>query len=75
MIVEVRSYRIKPGGREEFIEFFETRFMPTLRSHGPLRPRVSAIRVSPRSLCSGKGASHAELLFSGNRIQNVGERV
>jgi len=34
MIVEVRSYRIKPGRREEFIEFFETRSIPALRSHG-----------------------------------------
>ena len=34
MIVEVRSYRIKPGHREEFVEFFETRAVPALRSHG-----------------------------------------
>src|SRR5213594_2036222 len=34
MIVEVRSYRIKPGRREEFIQFFETRAVPALRSHG-----------------------------------------
>ena len=34
MIVEVRSYRIKPGRREEFIEFFETRAVPALRSYG-----------------------------------------
>jgi hypothetical protein len=34
MIVEVRSYRIKPGLREEFIKFFETRSIPALRSHG-----------------------------------------
>lgn len=34
MIVEVRSYRIKPGCREEFIQFFETRCVPALRSHG-----------------------------------------
>jgi heme-degrading monooxygenase HmoA len=34
MIVEVRSYRIKPGRRQEFIEFFETRAVPALRSHG-----------------------------------------
>jgi heme-degrading monooxygenase HmoA len=34
MIVEVRSYRIKPGHREEFIQFFETRAVPALRSHG-----------------------------------------
>jgi heme-degrading monooxygenase HmoA len=34
MIVEVRSYRIKPGHREEFIEFFETRAVPALRSYG-----------------------------------------
>lgn len=34
MTVEVRSYRIKPGRRAEFIEFFETRAVPVLRSHG-----------------------------------------
>lgn len=34
MIVEVRSYRITPGRREEFIKFFETRSVPALRSHG-----------------------------------------
>jgi len=34
MIVEVRSYRVKPGRREEFIQFFETRSVPALRSHG-----------------------------------------
>jgi hypothetical protein len=34
MIVEVRSYRIKPGRREEFIRFFETRSIPALRAHG-----------------------------------------
>ncbi len=36
MIVEVRSYRIKPGHREEFIRLFETRAIPALRSHGML---------------------------------------
>ena len=34
MIVEVRSYRIKPGRRDEFIRFFETRSVPALQSHG-----------------------------------------
>ena len=34
MIVEVRSYRIKPGRRAEFVEFFETRAVPALREHG-----------------------------------------
>ena len=34
MIVEVRSYRIKPGLREEFVRLFETRAIPALRSHG-----------------------------------------
>jgi len=34
MIVEVRSYRIKPGRRAEFIHFFESRSVPALRSHG-----------------------------------------
>jgi NIPSNAP len=34
MIVEVRSYRTKPGKREEFIEFFLKRSVPALREHG-----------------------------------------
>jgi len=34
MIVEVRSYRIKPGRREEFIKLFETRAVPAQRTHG-----------------------------------------
>lgn len=34
MIVEVRSYRIKPGRREEFISLFEARAIPALRAHG-----------------------------------------
>jgi hypothetical protein len=34
MIIEVRSYRIKPGHRDEFIKLFETRAIPALRSHG-----------------------------------------
>jgi hypothetical protein len=34
MIVEVRSYRINPGRREEFLRFFETRAVPALRAHG-----------------------------------------
>ena len=34
MIVEVRTYRIKPGHREEFIRFFETRSIPALRAAG-----------------------------------------
>lgn len=34
MIVEVRSYRIKPGRRAEFLRFFETRAVPALRAHG-----------------------------------------
>jgi hypothetical protein len=36
MIVEVRSYRIKPGRRDEFIQLFETRAIPALRAHGML---------------------------------------
>src|SRR5215813_5143231 len=41
MIVEVRSYRIKPGRRAEFIQFFEARAIPALHSYrmtvlGPL---------------------------------------
>ena len=34
MIVEVRSYRIKPGRREEFLKFFEERAVPAHRSFG-----------------------------------------
>lgn len=34
MIVEVRSYRIKPGHRDEFIQLFETRAIPALRQYG-----------------------------------------
>jgi hypothetical protein len=34
MIVEVRSYRIKPGHREEFIKLFESRAIPALREYG-----------------------------------------
>jgi hypothetical protein len=34
MIVEVRSYRIRPGCRAEFIRFFETRAIPALHAHG-----------------------------------------
>jgi hypothetical protein len=34
MIVEVRSYRTKPGRREEFIKFFESRSIPAQRAHG-----------------------------------------
>ena len=34
MIVEVRSYRIKPGRREEFVQFFQTRAVPALRERG-----------------------------------------
>ncbi len=34
MIVEVRSYRIKPGRREEFIRLFESRAIPALREYG-----------------------------------------
>ena len=30
----MRSYRIKPGRRDEFIEFFEKRSIPALRSYG-----------------------------------------
>lgn len=36
MVVEVRSYRIKPGQRAEFIRLFEKRAVPALRSHGML---------------------------------------
>ena len=34
MIVEVRSYRIKPGHRAEFIQLFETRAVPAQRALG-----------------------------------------
>ena len=34
MIVEVRSYRIKPGKRDEFIRLFEKRAVPAQRTYG-----------------------------------------
>lgn len=34
MIVEVRSYRITPGRRDEFIEFFRTKAIPAQRDYG-----------------------------------------
>ncbi|HSS22177.1 MAG TPA: NIPSNAP family protein [Pyrinomonadaceae bacterium] len=34
MIVEVRSYRIKPGRRAEFVQLFEQRAIPAQRSYG-----------------------------------------
>jgi hypothetical protein len=34
MIVEVRSYRIKPNKRDEFIRLFETRAIAAQRSYG-----------------------------------------
>src|SRR6185369_6972162 len=34
MIVEVRSYRIKPGKRDEFIRLFEARAIEAQRSYG-----------------------------------------
>jgi hypothetical protein len=34
VIVEVRTYRIKSGRRQEFIELFETRAVPAQRSLG-----------------------------------------
>jgi len=34
MIVEVRSYRIKPGKRADFIDLFEKRAIPAQRSYG-----------------------------------------
>jgi hypothetical protein len=34
MIVEVRTYRIKAGRRDEFIRYFESTAVPALRAHG-----------------------------------------
>ena len=34
MIVEVRSYRIKPGHRDEFIRLFESRAIEAQREYG-----------------------------------------
>ena len=34
MIVEVRTYRIKPGLREQFLRFFESRAVPAQQSKG-----------------------------------------
>ena len=34
MVVEVRTYKTKPGMRDEFITFFVTRSIPALRAKG-----------------------------------------
>lgn len=34
MIVEVRTYRVKPGHRDEFIRFFEAQAIPAMQSYG-----------------------------------------
>jgi hypothetical protein len=34
MIVEVRTYRVKPGRREEFVHLFESRAVPAQRTLG-----------------------------------------
>src|SRR5437764_15154285 len=34
MIIEVRTYRMKPGRRAEFIRLFETRSVPAMRGYG-----------------------------------------
>jgi quinol monooxygenase YgiN len=34
MIIEVRTYRIKPGRRAEFIQLFDTKSVPAMRGHG-----------------------------------------
>jgi len=34
LLVEVRTYKIKAGRRERFLEFFEERAVPALRSKG-----------------------------------------
>ena len=34
MIIDVRTYRIKPGRRAEFIRLFETRSVGAMREHG-----------------------------------------
>ncbi|MBL6617660.1 MAG: NIPSNAP family protein [Reyranella sp.] len=34
MIVEVRTYTVKPGKRSAFIEFFENRAVPAMRATG-----------------------------------------
>ena len=36
MIIEIRKYRLKPGKRDAFIEFFETVNRPALRAAGML---------------------------------------
>lgn len=36
MIIEIRHYTLKPGRREEFIEFFEQKNRPALRDAGML---------------------------------------
>lgn len=34
MIVEIRSYRIVPGRRAEFLDYFKAKAIPALRDHG-----------------------------------------
>jgi hypothetical protein len=34
MIIEVRTYRVKPGLRERFLDFFHRRAVPLQQSHG-----------------------------------------
>lgn len=34
MIVEIRTYRLKPGTRDEFVELVRTRSIPLLAAHG-----------------------------------------
>ncbi|MCE1200154.1 MAG: NIPSNAP family protein [Marinilabiliales bacterium] len=34
MITEIRTYRVKPGHRKEFIEFFEQISVPAMKSFG-----------------------------------------
>jgi hypothetical protein len=34
MIVEVRTYRIKPGRRDDFLAFFEQRSIPAQQAYG-----------------------------------------
>jgi hypothetical protein len=36
MIVELRTYRIRDGQRERFLEFFRTKAVPAQQAHGML---------------------------------------
>ncbi len=34
MLLEIRKYTIKPGRRDEFVEFFDSEVLPAMQAHG-----------------------------------------